>query len=100
MKHLIAAVALTTLLASPALAQSWEPEVGSGNTVPAPYGLTLNGYNKLNGPNDHAANAFAQAPRTQVTSKNSNYVTDMGGHVQADPDLNIRSQLQREGADF
>lgn len=100
MKRLIAAVALTAFLASPALAQSWEPEVGSGNTVPAPYGLTLNGYNKLNGSIDHAANAFAQAPRKQAANSSSNFVTDMGGHIQADPDLNIRSQLQREGADF
>ena len=34
MKMLIAAVALATLVASPALAQSYDPDVGSGNVAP------------------------------------------------------------------
>jgi hypothetical protein len=66
-KHLIAALALTTLVASPALAQSWDPSVGSGNIAPAPYGLTIDGYNKLN--DTGAADAFAQVPRRRVSSK-------------------------------
>jgi len=34
MKMLVAAVAFATLVASPALAQSYEPDVGSGNIAP------------------------------------------------------------------
>jgi len=34
MKMLVAAVAFATLVASPALAQSYDPHVGSGNIVP------------------------------------------------------------------
>jgi hypothetical protein len=45
MKTLIAAVALATLVASPALAQSWDPDVGTGNIVAAPYGETPSGGN-------------------------------------------------------
>jgi hypothetical protein len=77
-KHLIAAVALATLVASPALAQSWDPAVGSGNTTPAPYGLTIDGYNKLNGNDDRAVDAFAQAPRRHAASKR--------GYFEAQPD--------------
>jgi hypothetical protein len=84
MKHLIAAVALATLIASPAMAQSWNPSVGSGNTVPAPYGLTENGYNKLNG-----VDTFAQAPRHHVMSRRS--------HADNEPGY---SQPQREGQGF
>jgi hypothetical protein len=67
MKHLITAVALTMLVASPALAQSWNPSVGSGNTVPAPYGLTIDGFNKANGSgyDRNANNAFAHARHRQ-----------------------------------
>jgi hypothetical protein len=36
MKMLVAAVALATLVASPAFAQSYDPDIGSGNIVP-PY---------------------------------------------------------------
>ena len=45
MKTLIAAVALATLVASPTFAQSWDPDVGSGNIVAAPYGETPDGGN-------------------------------------------------------
>jgi hypothetical protein len=45
MKTLIAAVALATLVASPTFAQSWDPDVGTGNIVAAPYGQTPDGGN-------------------------------------------------------
>jgi hypothetical protein len=45
MKTLIAALALTTLIASPTFAQSWDPDVGTGNIVAAPYGQTPDGGN-------------------------------------------------------
>ena len=34
MKMLVAAVALATLVASPAFAQSYDPDIGSGNVAP------------------------------------------------------------------
>ena len=43
MKKVLAISVLATSLASPALAQSWDPDVGSGNIAPAPYGQTENG---------------------------------------------------------
>ena len=89
MKNLVTAIALATLVASPAFAQSYDPDLGTGNIAPAPYAQTVSG-----------ASAFAQAPRGAVTSSQSNVVTDENGHVQADPDLNIRSQLQRENPGY
>jgi hypothetical protein len=75
MKTLIAAVALATLVASPVLAQS----------KLAPYADTAAGMN-----------AFAQAPRGTAVTPRSDAVIDQAGNVEADPDVNIRSQLQRE----
>jgi opacity protein-like surface antigen len=37
MKSLLAAVVLATLVASPALAQSYDPDIGTGNLDAAPY---------------------------------------------------------------
>jgi len=37
MKKLLAAVVLATVLSSPALAQSYDPSIGSGNLNAAPY---------------------------------------------------------------
>src|SRR5262249_1250729 len=55
MKKLIAAVALVMALASPAFAQSYNPDVGSGNIVP---------YAGVQAPQSNADNAHAQvSPR-------------------------------------
>ena len=43
MKKVLAIAILVASLASPALAQSWDPDVGSGNIVPPPYGEAENG---------------------------------------------------------
>jgi hypothetical protein len=88
----LAAMAIATALGSPALAQSYDPDLGTGNVAPAPaaYADTASGIN-----------AFAQAPRAQVKHyrselNRSDAVTDEAGNVEADPDANIRSQLERE----
>jgi len=93
MKTLVTAMVLATLVASPSFAQSFDPDVGSGNIAPAPYGETLTGASNY----QNGADAFAQAPRGAAMTSKTNTVVDEGGNVQADPDLNIRSQLQREG---
>lgn len=62
MKTLIAIAALAVSLASPAIAQSWNPDVGSGNIAPPPYGLRENGSNILQG-GSGGSSASAQGPR-------------------------------------
>jgi hypothetical protein len=88
----LAAMAVATTLGSPALAQSYDPDLGTGNIAPAPtsYVDTAPGIN-----------AFAQAPRAEHKRNRSELnrsdaVVDENGNVEADPDINIRSQLQRE----
>ena len=57
MKKLIAAVVLAMALASPALAQSYNPDVGTGNIVP---------YAGVQAPQSNAGNAYAQARGAQA----------------------------------
>jgi hypothetical protein len=66
MKKFLAIVALTTSLVSPALAQSWDPDVGSGNIAPPPYGENENGSSIY----EHDGSGFsarAEAPRHFAT---------------------------------
>jgi opacity protein-like surface antigen len=66
MKKLFAIVALATSLASPALAQAWDPDVGSGNIAPPPYGENENG-SSIYQRDDGGYSARAQAPRHFTT---------------------------------
>lgn len=43
MKKLLSTIAIVVAIATPALAQSWDPDVGSGNVAPPPAGETLSG---------------------------------------------------------
>jgi hypothetical protein len=67
MKMLVAAVAFATLVASPALAQSYGPHVGSGNIVPQ-----ADAANYLRGPlyRGHYR-AFARVPGYRVRTRRS-----------------------------
>lgn len=87
MKKVLAVLAITTAIATPALAQSYDPDVGTGNVVPASWADYTNGYA-----------AMAQAPRIQhmQATKGSNSVVDEAGNVEKDPDPAIRTQLERE----
>ncbi|WP_068022377.1 hypothetical protein [Rhodoplanes sp. Z2-YC6860] len=107
MKKLFATVALVTVLATPALAQSWDPDVGSGNIAPAPYGESQNGSSIYQ---NEGFNARAEAPRhmsrvrhaakaktlhkTSMNASDSVYFD--GQNVGADPDINVRAELQRD----
>jgi hypothetical protein len=101
MKTLLSTVALVAVLATPALAQSWDPDVGSGNIAPAPYGETLNGSSIYQ---NEGFNARAEAPRAmhrhrshmsaRPTASKSVYFDDQ--KVGADPDVNVRAELQRD----
>ncbi len=91
MKKYLTALALVALVASPVLAQSYDPDVGSGNIAPAPYAENT------------AYDAFAMAPRAQTVAHvsktkavSSDVVKDEAGNLEQDPDKNIRSQLIRE----
>jgi hypothetical protein len=76
MNRFLIAIALATLVAAPALAQSWDPDVGSGNIAPAPYGENFNGSNIY----QHSRNGFrarAQAPhRHSARSHRSHVIRD------------------------
>lgn len=96
MKKFIAAMALATLVASPVLAQSWDPDVGSGNIVPAPYGQTQDGYSTYQRPTN-GYNAHAQAPRHHAKATRS--VVEDNQVVGADPDVNVRAELRRDNVE-
>src|SRR5262249_54790445 len=107
MKKLLATVALVTVLATPALAQAWDPDVGSGNIAPPPYGETENGasiYQNDGGYQNDGFNARAEAPRAMhrhrshmsVHQKASKSVYFDGQKVGADPDRNVRAELRRD----
>ena len=66
MKRLLAIVAVAASVASPALAQSWDPDIGSGNIAPPPYGLRENGSSIYENNYDGFA-ARAEAPRHFTT---------------------------------
>jgi hypothetical protein len=105
MKILIAAaVALATLAASPAFAQSYDPDIGSGNIAPPSddpnytAGVYQGGANAFAwSPYQGGYGAFAQVPvgRHHVQSAPAIYGLD-GRFYGTDPDPNIRSQLRRE----
>ena len=91
MKRLATALALATLVASPAFAQSYDPDVGSGNIAPS-YGQTAK-----SSVNRDARSAFARVLPGATMSQSQNAVHDeQGNAVGTDPDPNIRFQLHRE----
>jgi opacity protein-like surface antigen len=63
MKKLLAIAAIASSLASPAIAQAWDPDVGSGNITPPPYGLRDSGSSIYQGGGYGGYSARAQAPR-------------------------------------
>jgi hypothetical protein len=89
MKKLITAAALATVLVSPALAQSYDPDIGSGNIAPPAYAHAPRGaYHGSLG-------AFARVDGGVIT-RNHRGVVMPDGAVATDPDANIRFQLNRE----
>lgn len=87
-KTLMIAAALATLIGSSAFAQSYDPDEGTGNVLPAPYAAaqTYRGGNE----------AFAQAPEHQVSARPSRPIVDFDGAIESDPDRTIRFELRRE----
>jgi hypothetical protein len=102
MKILVAAaVAVATLVASPAFAQSYDPDIGSGNIAPVPgdsyagWGGYQSGYNAFASVPHHGHGAFAQVPAGRHFGAPS-AIYGLDGRAYNDPDPNIRTQLRRE----
>ena len=85
MKKFMIGAGLAALLATPALAQSYNPEYGTGNAMPTPPAWSAN----------VGGGAFAYAPRA-LRSVGSDAVYVDGQYVGADPDANIRFDLRRD----
>jgi hypothetical protein len=100
---LLAAAAL--FIAAPAFAQSYDPEVGSGNIAPAQAAPVYQGAHGAYQGAQGAQGAYARVPtgtrvpgaRIPGASPAPNAVYDEHNNViGADPDPNVRLQLQRD----
>ena len=102
MNRFLAAMAFAIAVGStPALAQSWDPDVGSGNIAPPPYGETETGASIY----QHDGSGFGaygqaaprrMAPHHAAKLHRSSVVTDDNQVVGADPDVNVRAELERD----
>jgi hypothetical protein len=110
MKKMLLATAALIAIAAPAAAQSYTPEVGSGNIVPWP-GSDNGGYvqrapRSVNGGyvqraprsvHESAEAAFARVLPGRQPSPSPYAVYDGQGNViGADPDANVRLQLRKD----
>jgi hypothetical protein len=59
MSKFFAAMIVATSLATPALAQSWDPDLPSGNVGPAPYGAHVGGFRAWHSHKGFSAHAQA-----------------------------------------
>ena len=112
MKKLLMGAAVVALLASPAFAQSWNPNFPSGNLVPAPGALLYGSNNAFGSPDspfayaqtkshlrrDSAMRAQAYAP--DETIGRSDKVYEDGAYAGQDPDPNVRLQLRKDWAEI
>ena len=102
MRKFLAAAVLATAFASPALAQSYDPELGTGNIAPLARGNVVSS-NVVASADRGAASAYARvdfaAPRARSVGSaatDSEHVVMFGSRVLGrDPDPFIRSQLLR-----
>jgi hypothetical protein len=99
-KQLILGAALATLMAAPALAQSYNPTYGTGNTLP--FSASWHGQSATFGL-DHAyapSSALLQRLRgiraQAMPAATDDPVYVYGRYAGADPDANIRFQLHRD----
>jgi len=104
-KTLILGAALALLTAAPALAQSYNPNLGTGNIVPAP---TARHHQAT--ANDDAAHSYMPSQTTldrlrgiraqamPTAAHDRVYVS--GHYVGADPNPDVRLELRRDAPDF
>jgi opacity protein-like surface antigen len=100
MKKLLMGAALVALLASPALAQSYNPNLGSGNIVPEPGGAYNTPTGDANwGSDDAYAPSRSRAERGYDAQASAPAYED-GHSVGQDPDPNVRLELRKDWAEM
>lgn len=102
MKKLLMGTALVALLASPAFAQSYDPGMGTGNIVPPPGGVFAG---STVGSNSYGFTARTHSNRTrgfdaQAMAPAGDAVYADGRNAGADPDPNVRLELQKDWANI
>jgi len=112
LKAILLSAGLALATATPSLAQSYDPDIGSGNIAPA-YGQIIPSYGQTAqwGATQGARNAYARiVPRVARGARNAyarsvpgatafeswNVYNDQGNVVGTDPAPNIRFRLHRE----
>ena len=100
MKKLILGATVAMLLAAPALAQSYDPQYGTGNTFNEPARELAGGFGAggVTG-SIGGAQAYAQAPYAASAYEAPHAgapVYAFGHYAGTDPDPNIRAQLERD----
>ncbi len=93
MKKLLTIMAVLTVVATPALAQSYDPSIGSGNVVANP--AAVGHQTAASAVHQDARSAFARVLPGASQSPSAAY-DEQGNLVGTDPDPNIRFQLNRE----
>ena len=93
MKRLLTIMAVLTVVATPALAQSYDPSIGTGNIVANPAAASHQTASSAR--HQDARSAFARVHPGVSQSPNAVY-GEQGNLVGTDPDPNIRFQLNRE----
>jgi hypothetical protein len=87
MRKALATMAVLTAIATPALAQSYDPDVGSGNIVPGPsQGVVRRA---------PYSDALGFARRT-VPQRSIGVYDSRGQLIGADPDPNVRMELRND----
>jgi hypothetical protein len=95
MKKLLTIMAVLTVVATPALAQSYDPDLGTGNIAANP--AAVGNQTAASAVHQDARNAFARVLPGATMSQSPNAAYDEQGNlVGTDPDANIRFQLHRE----
>jgi hypothetical protein len=96
MKKLLLGASLAVLLASPALAQSFIPDFGTGNVAP----MTQTWQRSAGAMATRGTQSFAQAPVSEQSGGAYRSPYQYGQYVGTDPDANIRFQLHRDLQDL
>ncbi|WP_162826892.1 hypothetical protein [Pseudolabrys taiwanensis] len=87
MKKLLLSAAVAAVLATPAFAQSYSPDFGTGNINPPVASLQSN----------EAGSAFAYAPRVHGRMmRDPNAVYSYGQYRGSDPSPYVREELRRD----
>ena len=93
MNRLLTIMAWLTVVATPALAQSYDPDLGTGNIAANP--AAVSNQTAASAVHQDARSAFARVLPGASQSPSAAY-DEQGNLAGTDPDANIRFQLHRE----